>query len=277
MISPIGIFDSGLGGLSVAAELTKKMPNEQIIYFADNAHLPYGEKPLELIQEFALNITAFLIDKGAKAIVMACNMSSAVALDMARERFPKMPILGMIESGAKAAVEASKGEPIGILATTGTVKSNAYRRVIAGLDSSIKVVQQACPKFVPIVESGKADSEEAEAAACEYVAPLLQEGCKTIVLGCTHYPFLHKAIQAVAGDDVAIVDPAKETVRELHNILFENSLLSDYDCPEHIFYASGEIENFTALGSRFLGKPIENVESVRWGVDLGRKLRNVVV
>lgn len=262
MTFPIGVFDSGLGGLSVAARILRRLPQERIIYFADTAHVPYGERPLGEIEEFALGIVGFLIGKGAKAVVMACNMSSAVALDAARHMYPDIPILGVIEPGAKAAVSVASGAPIGILATTGTIKSEAYVRAIARLNGSIKVIGQACPKFVPLVESGLTDSEDAEAAARTYVRPLLAGGCGTIVLGCTHYPFLRAPIQSAAGADVTIVDPAEETVRALENTILERRALSDrLDCP-HEFYASGDASGFAALGSAFLGQEIESVEQI---------------
>jgi glutamate racemase len=290
--SPIGIFDSGLGGLSVAAQVLRRLPKERIIYFADNAHVPYGERPLEEIQEFALGITGFLLEKGAKAVVMACNMSSAVALDAARERYRDTPILGVIEPGARAALtmqwspsplagegqdEGESASCIGVLATTGTVKSEAYVRTIQRLNPSARVIQQACPKFVPLVESGQADSEEAEAAACTYVAPLRSAGCGTIILGCTHYPFLRRAIQAAAGSDVTIVDPAEETAQALSNILLERGIASDRLDDPHEFYASGDTGGFADLGSRFLGRPIESVETAIWGVDLGCAMKDAAV
>lgn len=272
MESPVGVFDSGLGGLSVAARILQTLPDERILYFADNAHVPYGERPLEDIQEFAVGITGFLIKKGAKAVVMACNMSSAVALDTARDCYPDVPIIGVIEPGAKAAVSICDGKPVGVLATTGTVKSGAYEREIIKLDPSVRVAQQACPKFVPLVESGKADSEEAEAAASTYVRPLLSEGCRTIVLGCTHYPFLRKAIEATAGRSVSIVDPAEETALALKNILLERGLLSAKLAAPHEFYTSGDTDGFATLGSAFMGRQIDAVRQVAWGVDLGQKL-----
>jgi len=268
--SPIGIFDSGLGGLSVAAQVLRNLPGERIIYFADNAHVPYGERPLDEIRGFALDITDFLIDLGAKAVVMACNMSSAIALDEARRRRPRIPVLGVIEPGAAAAVRAAGQSPIGVLATTGTVSSQAYPRAIARLSPSAAVLQQACPKFVPLVEAGKSDSEEAEAAACGYVVPLVAQGCETLILGCTHYPFLRKAIEAAAGPGVKIVDPAQETLRLLENKLLENKITGRGSNAPHEFYASGDVRGFTDLGSRFLGERIECVKPVRWGVDLGR-------
>ena len=244
----------------MAAEVLRKLPNERIVYFADSAHVPYGERPLEQIREFALGICDFLIGQGAKAIVMACNMSSAVALDAARKHFPNTPILGVIEPGARAAVATSAGRPIGVLATTtGTVKSEAYVRTIARFDPDRLVFQQACPKFVPLVESGQAASEEAEAAACTYVEPLVSAGCETLILGCTHYPFLRAPIECAAGPGVAIIDPAEETARALENTLCENGLASDRLDRPHEFFASGETDGFAQLGSAFLGRPIERV------------------
>ncbi len=268
MNSPIGIFDSGLGGLSVAAELVKLLPNERIIYFADNAHVPYGERPLDEIRHFALQITQFLADRGAKAVVMACNMSSAMALEPAREAHPDLPILGVINPGAKAAVDISDGGPIGVLATTGTVNSKAYVHAIARFDPDARVIQQACPRLVPLVEQGRAESEEAEAAVRGYVAPLLDKGCKTIILGCTHYPFLGDQIRSAAGSDVAVVDPAEETVRTLKNILLERGMQGDRLTTPHAFYTSGGTPEFAALGSAFLGRPIDSVTTVTWGIDL---------
>lgn len=277
MRQPVGIFDSGLGGLSVAAEVLRTLPCESIVYFADNAHVPYGERPLEEIRDFALDITGFLVGRGAKAVVMACNMSSAVALDEARERYASTPILGVIEPGARAAVDVSRDDPIGVLATTGTVRSEAYVRAIRRLDPSRQVVQQACPRFVPLVESGKADSEEAEAAACTYVTPLVSAGCRTIILGCTHYPYLRRAVRAAAGAGVRIIDPAQETVRVLHNTLSERRAISDSACPGHTFYASGDAAAFAELGSLFLGRRIESVQRVSWGADLGAALKDAAV
>lgn len=266
--SPIGVFDSGLGGLSVVARILELLPDERIIYFADNAHVPYGERPLEEICDFALGIVDFLIGKGAKAVVMACNMSSAVALGAARIQHPDVPILGVIEPGARTAVDVCEGEPIGVLATTGTVKSEAYLRAINRFSPSVAVSQQACPAFVPLVESGEAESEEAEAAACTYMNPLIAEGCRTIILGCTHYPFLRKAIECAATKDVRIVDPAEETARALQNTLVTIGLASDELSGSHEFYASGDTAGLASLGGSFLGVPIGEVRHAEWGADL---------
>lgn len=268
----IGVFDSGLGGLSVAARILDQLPDERIIYFADNAHVPYGERQLEEIREFATAISGFLIERGAKAIVMACNMSSAVALDSVRELYPDTPVLGVIRPGARAAVRKSNGGAIGVLATTGTVKSGAYTKSIQALDPAMRVIEQPCPKFVPLVESGRAETKEAEVAASEYAGPLIDAGISTAILGCTHYPFLRKAIALSFGPNVTIIDPSEETVEELQKLLCERGLEAEDAPGEHLFYTSGEQQNFAELGSRFLGRPIETVERAVWGVDLGKVL-----
>lgn len=267
MTGPIGVFDSGLGGLTVAAEVLRNLPDESIIYFADTAHVPYGERPLAEIEEFALGITRYLISQGAKAVVMACNMSSAVALESAQETFPNVPILGVIEPGSRAAAMTGSSA-IGVLATTGTVKSGAYRRVIGQLNPKAIVWEQPCPAFVPFIESGLADSEEAEVAVRKCVEPLIADGANTIILGCTHYPFLRPAIERTA-PEAFIVDPAEETVRELSKILSERGIQAGPGAvTEHRFIASGNTDGIAKLGSRFLGKNIERVDSIEWGVDL---------
>lgn len=267
MNRPIGVFDSGLGGLTVAGEVLRRLPNERIVYFADSAHVPYGERPPVEIQEFAVGIIRFLLGHGAKTIVMACNMSSAVALDLAKATFPGVPILGMIDPGSRAAVAEMDG-PIGVLATSGTVKSGAYERTIRRLCPDAEVYQQACPAFVPIVESGRVDTEEAEVAVRSCVEPLLLGGVKSIVLGCTHYPFLRQVIERVA-PNVRIIDPAEETVRELQNILEDKDALAGQNpSDDHLFCASGDTDGFAKLGSRFLGREISHVKHARWGVDL---------
>jgi len=258
------MFDSGLGGLSVARRVIERLPNERILYFADTAHVPYGERPLNEIRDFALDIIGFLIDRGAKAVVMACNMSSAVALEAACHAFPDTPIIGVIEPGAKAAVGVANGSPIGVLATTGTIRSEAYVRAVARLDAAARVLGQACPRFVPLIESGLAESEQAEEAARTYVAPLLAGGCGAIILGCTHYPFVRRAIQAAVGDGVTIVDPAEETAGVLAKTLLERGLLSARLESPHEFFSSGDSSGFATLGSAFLGKTIDRVDQVNW-------------
>ncbi len=270
MTGPIGIFDSGLGGLSVARNVLEMLPNEGIIYFADTAHVPYGERSADEVRSFALGICDFLIESGSKAVVMACNMSSAIALEDARLRHPNTPILGVIEPGAVAAAVCSNGCAIGVLATTGTVKSGAYVRAIDGVKPGCEVVQVPCPKFVPLVESGMAESDEALEAAAGYVSELGSAGCGTIILGCTHYPFVRKAVE-LAANGATIVDPAEETTRQLVELLTAANLLSTSDTVTHAFYCSGPTEGLSTIGSSFLGRTIPKVASACW--TSGKQLR----
>ena len=267
--SPIGIFDSGIGGLSVAKRVLEKLPHESIAYLGDQIHVPYGERSSDEIRTFALGITDFLVRRNAKMVIMACNMSSAIALDAAHELFPGTPVIGVIEAGARAALRAADGCGVGVLATTGTAKTRAYTRIMTSILPEIAVYEQACPKFVPIVESGTSDSHEADAAAREYVEPLLDAGCRALVLGCTHYPFLIRAIRAAAGPDIAIIDPAEETAMEAANILFDAGLLNPPQAePAHAYFTTGSPEQFAELGGRFMGKPIDEVQRLTWGLEL---------
>jgi glutamate racemase len=258
----IGIFDSGLGGLGVARNVMDSLPNESIVYFADTAHVPYGERSADEVKGFALGICNFLIGLGCKAVVMACNMSSAIALEEARRIHPDVPILGVIEPGAAAAAACSNGCAIGVLATTGTVKSGAYPRAIVRARPGAEVVQVACPEFVPLVESGMAESDEARDAAAGYVAELGAR-CGTIVLGCTHYPFVRKAVE-LAAKGATIVDPAEETTRRLAQLLASLNLHSSSPNPRHAFFCSGQTEGLVTLGSQFLGRQIPEVLAAEW-------------
>lgn len=271
--APIGVFDSGLGGLTVAARIMRRLPNESIVYLADTAHVPYGERPLDEILGFAMDITGFLRRMGAKMVVMACNMSSAVALGSAREAFAGMPALGVINPGSRAAVRASSGGPIGVLATTGTVSSHAYARIIRSIAPETQVYEQACPAFVPLVESGEAGNPKAYAAAREYVDPLLRRGVGTIILGCTHYPFLSSAISAAAGPSVRLIDPAEETVSETEKIILEHGIqAAPSQRAQHKYFCTGDTAGFAELGGRFIGSTICGVERAVWGADLGKVL-----
>ncbi len=274
---PIGVFDSGLGGLTVVASLKKIIPQERIIYFADTAHVPYGERPLSQIRDFAVEITGYLIERGAKMVVMACNMSSAVALESARLKYPSVPILGMIESGAKAALQncyAIQSPRIGVLATTGTVNSGAYTKAIQKLNPSARIFEQPCPLFVPLVEEGKADSIEAYDAARQYTARLVDEAVNAIILGCTHYPYLIQPIREAVGPDVLLIDPANESALEAKIVLGSKKLLSqNKKTNKDIFIVSGSEEgdnNFISIGSKFLGSQIELLEHVEWGAQIGK-------
>ena len=270
--APIGIFDSGLGGLTVAKRVLERLHQESVAYVADQIHIPYGERPPHEIRSFALGITDFFIRQGAKLVIMACNMSSATALQTARELFPDTPIVGVVEAGARSAAadRIASGGPIGVLATTGTVSTGAYTRALLRILPEAIVLEQACPRFVPLVEAGMCDSPEAEEAAREYVKPLLSAGCRTLILGCTHYPFLTGVVRKVVGPGVAIVDPAEETAAEAAKILQEAGLASSADAgPEHVYFTTGSPDRFAELGSRFLGRTISGVRKINWGLELG--------
>ena len=267
--SRIGIFDSGLGGLTVAKRILEKLPQESIAYVADHAHVPYGERSAQEIQGFALGITEFLIRQNAKLVIMACNMSSAAALHAARRLFPKARTVGVIEAGARAAARVASGGPIGVLATAGTVNTRAYTNTLLRLLPEAVVLEQPCPRLVPLVEAGRCDSEEAKEAVQEYVEPLLSAGCRTLILGCTHYPFLIEAIGEIAGPEAAIIDPAEETAAEAANILLDAGLTSPpHTKPAHVYFASSCPDRLAELGGQFLGRTINEVREITWGLDL---------
>jgi glutamate racemase len=266
---PIGVFDSGLGGLTVAKRLLEKLPHESMVFVGDEIHIPYGERTPQQIKGLALGICEFLVGQDAKLIIMACNMSSATALSASRDIFPEIPIIGVIEAGVRALLNTAEKGPVGVLATTGTVKTGAYSSTVRRWIPNAEVYEQACPSFVPLVEEGKWNTPEAEAVAAEYVKPLIERGCRTLILGCTHYPYLSDTIRKVAGEDVLLIDPAEETVLEASNILREMGGLNPPRLePVHTYYTSADTHRFAALGSNFLGKKIHDVERLAWGVDL---------
>ena len=263
--APIGVFDSGVGGLSVTRELLRSVPAESLIYYADTAHVPYGGRPLDEVRGFALHICDFLIERGAKMIVMACNISSAVAVDAAQLRYPDVPIIGVVRPGARAAA-ASGASRIGVLATQGTVASGAYEEAIGEINPSLDVVSVACPKFVPLVEADETDGQVAYNACREALLSLAAPvPCDTIILGCTHYPFLLPMLRRCAGELFDrmpnFIDPAGETsrlVRECLHITERNS--SQAEPPVYRYFASGDIEQFRRHAPLLLGAAVPEVE-----------------
>ena len=252
--APIGVFDSGVGGLTVARRVLELLPDERIVYVADQAHVPYGGRELDEVRGFASAISSALFLHGCKAVVMACNISSAVALASVRALHPERMVLGVIEPGACRAAHATKNGRIGVLATAGTVQSGAYSRALRGLDGSLTVVEVACPDFVPLVEAGEEASEAARRAAEEYLAPLQRAGVDTVILGCTHYPFLLDALRSV-WNAPAFVDPAEQTSRELAELLASASLLAAPPSSPHARHrltTTGDPAAFRRHVSRFL-------------------------
>ncbi|MGE0353157.1 MAG: glutamate racemase [Gemmatimonadales bacterium] len=259
---PIGIFDSGIGGLTVARAVYECLPGESTIYFGDTARVPYGPKSPETVRRYSLEILHWLLGQGVKAVVIACNTSTAHALDALREESP-VPVVGVIEPGARAAVAAAQGRPIGVIGTAGTIHSNAYVRAIRALDARVRVEQQACPLFVPLVEEGWFEHPAAELIAQEYLQPLRDAGVKVLVLGCTHYPLLKPLLRRVMGPDVELIDSAEETARAVERTLAAGNLRSSTEAPvSHRFVVSDDEPRFRQVGARFIGERLGQAEVV---------------
>jgi len=254
-VQPVGVFDSGVGGLTVAREITRQLPAETIIYYGDTAHVPYGSRTVDELIGFADAIAGFLIAKGAKAIVDACNTTSAVALPYLQKKY-HVPIIGVIEPGVIEALRATQNGRIGVIATEATVASNAHRKAILARSGKVQVFVRACPKLVPLVEAGLVSGPEVEVAVAEYVEPLVEAGIDTLILGCTHYPFLAPVIQEVAGPGVTLIDPAAATVRELKEVLAAGGGLRGAHCSQaHSFFVSGDAQLFSNVGMQLVGWP----------------------
>lgn len=269
--APIGVFDSGVGGLTVVKEILDQLPQEKIIYFGDTARVPYGNKSAETVVRYSNQIIRFLISKGAKTIVIACNTASAVALEQAKKEFD-IPIIGVVKPGAKAAAEATHSGKIGVIATEATIRSEIYSEFLKKTDPDVEVYQKACPLFVPLVEEGwTKDDPITEQVAKRYLADLCDEEIDALVLGCTHYPLLRNVIQKVVGAGVTLVNPAVETARELKYLLEENHLLSSRSADgsaegtgpvKHEFYVSDGAEKFLQLAARILPEAVLYSENI---------------
>ena len=263
--APIGVFDSGIGGLTVVSELMRQLPHESIIYFGDTARVPYGPKSPDTVRRYSHEITTFLRAEGVKAVVVACNTATAHALPMLRDELP-MPVIGVVDPGARAAVEASRGGAVGVIGTKGTIASGAYERAIRGIAPDMNITARACPLFVPLVEEGWTDAEATGIIAREYLAPFSVAHVDTLVLGCTHYPLLKPLIARILGDDVRLIDSARETAAETGRVLDAHRLRANGAAiPRHRFIASDAPQQFLELGQRFLGTAIDRVETLTLG------------
>jgi glutamate racemase len=259
---PIGVFDSGIGGLTVVRALAKRLPRERIIYFGDTARVPYGPKSTEVVKQYAVQDAAFLMTKDVKMIVVACNTVSAVAIDEVKKRFA-LPVLGVIWPGASAAVASTKNRKVGVIGTVGTIASCAYTDAIHNLDPSIEVSAQACPLFVPIAEEGLADHPATKLLAYDYLKPLIHQQIDTLVLGCTHYPLLKHTIEKVVGRAITLIDSAEATAVDVQRLLTEKGLLSpNGPSPRHDFFVSDLPHRFREIGERFFGEPLHSVTKV---------------
>ena len=256
---PIGIFDSGLGGLTVARAIIDQLPNESIIYFGDTARGPYGPRPLAQVRSFALEIMDSLVAAGVKAIVIACNTASAAMLRDARERY-SIPVIEVIQPAVRRAVSATKTGKVGVIGTQTTIDSQAYNDAFAAAPQ-LNLTTVACPDFVNFVERGETSGAEVTAAAQRYFAPLKSANVDTLVLGCPHYPLLTGVISYVMGNDVTLVSSAEETAKDLYRVLVEKNLLrSDNTPPTHQFISSGDPQTFQNLARRFLGPEVSFVK-----------------
>lgn len=261
--APIGIFDSGLGGLTVARAVFERLPHDSTIYFGDTARVPYGPKSPATVRRYSVEILHWMLGQRVKAVVVACNTSTAHALDALRAESP-VPVIGVIEPGAAAAVRAPGRGPIGVIGTAGTIGSGAYERAIKALQPDAEVLSRACPLFVPLVEEGWFDHPATALVAEEYLAPMRTAGIRALVLGCTHYPLLKPLLARVLGPDVALIDSAAEVAGALALELERRGLLAAEEGPpgSHRFAVSDDPARFAAVGSRFLGDRLGQAETV---------------
>ena len=258
----IGIFDSGVGGLTVLKEVVKALPQEDTIYLGDTARVPYGTKSPETVTRYSLQIASFLLKRDVKLLVVACNTASAVSLDALKERF-SIPIVGVIEPGARRAAAVTRSGKVGVIGTEATIKSSAYAKAIKRMNREIEVVTRACPLFVPLAEEGWVDNEVARATARLYLQGLKDEGVDTLVLGCTHYPLLKGVIAETMGDGVQLVDSAEETARTVAEILRGRDLLRpSSEKGNHHYFVTDVPAGFIRVGNRFLGGRLGDVYQV---------------
>jgi glutamate racemase len=265
---PIGIFDSGVGGLTVLSAVSKRLPSESVIYLGDTARVPYGTKSRGTIERYAVEDAAFLVDKGVKMIVVACNTASAMSRERLRQEF-QVPLLSVLGPGARMAARVTRNHRIGVIATEATIESRAYLDAIQQSCDDCQVFSRACPLFVPLVEEGETDSQIARLVAEQYLSPLRKERIDTLVLGCTHYPLLKKVIGETIGEDVVLVDSAEATAEETAQLLSREGLLDNgAEAPSYRFYVTDAASRFHRIAERILGEPLEHLEAVEvWGHD----------
>ena len=251
---PIGVFDSGIGGLSVANAIYRLLPKESIIYFADTGRVPYGPRPVWQIKEFSEEITAFLLENDCKMIVVACNTATAAALNDLRKKWPHIPIVGM-EPAVKLAAEATRVNKVGVLATLSTINSERYAQLMHRYAANVEVIENPCIGLVPLIEEGKLDHNQTKELLQSVLHPMLNEGIDTLVLGCTHYPFLLPLLRTILGPDIQIIDPAPAVARQVERVLKDQSILENKNLiPSYQFFASGsypDLSKFTKISFDF--------------------------
>jgi glutamate racemase len=258
---PVGVFDSGVGGLTVAREIFRLLPGEDVVYFGDQGRTPYGGRSKEIIIQFTRQDVAFLNEHNVKHIVCACNSASSTALDEVSKDSP-VPMTGVIEPGAAAAVRRTTNGRVGIIGTNATIGSDAYAKLIQAQDAAVKVFSMACPLFVPLAEEGYIDKEATRLIAREYLQSMLDVEVDTLVLGCTHYPLIKNIIAEVMGDKVTLIDSGEETAKVVKDKLTEAKLLSSKKTGTHKFFVSDVPERFSKVASRFMGRLIDNITRI---------------
>lgn len=262
--SPIGVFDSGVGGLTVAREIMRNLPNEDIVYFGDTARVPYGSKSKDNIIRYSRQIIHFLQTKGVKAVVIACNTASALALDAVKDEFD-VPIIGVVEPGARAALAVTETKKIGVIGTEATVKSAMYEKIIQGIEPDVSVIAKACPLFVPLVEEGFKKHYVTDEIIDYYLASFKESDIDALILGCTHYPLLRSKIREYVGDNITLVNPAYETAMDLKVILQENDMENpdvEGDHGSYSFYVSDAADKFKQFANSILPYDIETTKQI---------------
>jgi glutamate racemase len=258
----IGMFDSGIGGLTVLKEVRSLLPLEHILYLGDTARVPYGGKSPETVTRYALESAIFLLTKGVKILVIACNTSSALALPILQRKLP-IPVLGVIEPGAREAVASTRTKRVGVIGTKATIRSSAYEKAITRHDPSITVISKPCPLFVPIVEEGLEDDKVAELMATRYLADMKAARVDTLVMGCTHYPILEGQIRKVMGKGVTIVDTGRETAKDVRLTLEKKGILNHSGKGGSEYFVTDSPGTFKEIGGRFLGVEIERIKFLK--------------
>lgn len=262
--APIGVFDSGVGGLTVAREIMRQMPEERMVYFGDTARVPYGNKSQETVIRYSRQIIRFLQTQNVKAIVIACNTATACALE-AVEKDLDIPIIGVIKAGAKAAVEATKNGKIGIIGTEATVRSGVYTEIMYEMNPAIEVTGKACPLFVPLVEEGLLHDSVTDEIASRYMSSLKSKYIDTLVMGCTHYPLLRSTLKRIMGEDVSLINPAYETALELKELLEKNNMMcipGAVPGEQHRFFVSDMAEKFTDFATSILPQDVKETRKI---------------
>lgn len=254
----IGVFDSGLGGLTCVRELSKVLPGEDVVYFGDTGRVPYGSRSEETIKKYVRSDIEFLMTHPVKLIVAACGTASAIAVPELAVEYD-VPVIGVVESAVSAAVSATKNGKIGVIGTSGTVRNGKYRDLLHKADKGFEVFAKACPLFVPLVENGYADHEVAYIICREYLEDIKKGGVDTLILGCTHYPIMKSVISSVMGDSVTLIDPGAEVARYVGEYLKSNELMSDNKCGSNKYFVSDSTEDFGKIAGLFLGKDISDI------------------